>query len=966
MAVIPVSTYRLQLQRGFGFAQARTIVPYLAQLGITACYLSPCLRASPGSTHGYDICDHNAFNPEIGTDEDHAHLSAELAAHGMGQILDFVPNHMSADEATNAWWRDVLENGPCASHARFFDIDWKPVKAELAEKVLLPILGDQYGRVLERGELRLQFCDGNFTIQYFDHNLPVNPRQTPRVLLHNMEALNSELGAEHPQVVELLSVATALRNLPAYTETERVRIAERRREKEVARERLQRLVSEAPRIGQHIAAAVAAFNGCPGDPHSFDHLHALLEAQPYRLAYWRTAAHEINYRRFFDINGLVGLRVEEREAFEATHALLIRVLASGRVTGVRLDHIDGLFDPLAYLSDLQAAVRDACGGPDDAAPYVVVEKILSADETLPADWPVAGTTGYDFLNDVNGVFVDGRNARAVVRIYERFARCSAAFPEVAYTGKKAIMESPMASELNVLAHALNRISERDRRTRDFTLNSLRDALREVVACFPVYRTYVTAACQSDDDRAEIASAIAQARRRNPTMEPSIFDFVAAVLLPNATDERCREDEDERLQFAMKFQQYTGPVQAKGVEDTAFYRYNALLSLNEVGGDPCRFGRSPQEFHAANAYRLANSPLSMLATATHDTKRGEDARARVNALSELPQEWWQHVSTWGRINAGNRSGVDGKPAPDRADEYLFYQTLLGAWPPHLQAEHPFRDVPFLDRLTRYMVKAVREAKVHTSWMTQNVAYEDAVTRFVERVLTGPTAARFFPSFAPFQSRIARLGMVNSLAQLVLKIASPGVPDFYQGTELWDFSLVDPDNRGAVDFDARVQALRELEPLWAPGIDRRVLASALRDLTVHWRDGRIKLFVTTTALRLRRRLANVFLHGTYEQLAATGAHRDHVLALRRADPSGTVVAIVPRLAAKLTTDAHFVPIGHDVWGDTQLELPEDLAGATLVSALTGEELPVRAHAGAAAVPVGELLSQLPVGLFSVRQR
>jgi (1->4)-alpha-D-glucan 1-alpha-D-glucosylmutase len=962
MVAVPNSTYRVQLGRGFGFAQARLVVSYLAQLGVTACYLSPCVRAKPGSTHGYDICDHNAFNSEIGSDEDHAILSADLAAQGIGQILDFVPNHMSADEGTNAWWRDVLENGPCASHAPYFDIDWQPVKVELAEKVLLPILGDQYGRALERGELQLRFCDGTFTIQYFEHNLPVNPRQTPRVLLHDIEVLNDDLGAEHPQVVELLSVATALRNLPAYTETDPVRVAERRREKEVARERLLRLVGEAPRIAEHIGAAVTAFNGRPGEPRSFDHLHALLEAQPYRLAYWRTAAHEINYRRFFDINGLVGLRVEEREVFDATHVLLLRVIAQGRVTGVRLDHIDGLFDPLEYLTELHSAVREACGGV--LAPYVVVEKILSANETLPAEWPVAGTTGYDFLNDVNGVFVDRGNARTFVRIFERFTRCAASFPDVVYAGKKAIMEIPMASELNVLAHALNRISERDRRTRDFTLNSLREALREVVASFPVYRTYVTAARQSDDDRAAIASAIAQARRRNPTMEPSIFDFVADVLLPDAKNVRGREQYDERLQFAMKFQQYTGPVQAKGVEDTAFYRYNVLLSLNEVGGDPCRFGRAPEELHAANAYRLANWPLSMLATATHDTKRGEDARARLNALSELPQEWRQHLSAWGRINASNRTVVEGRPAPDRGDEYLFYQTLLGAWPPHLQAKSPFRDAAFIDRLRRYMLKAVREAKVHTSWLTQNTTYEDAVTGFVEGVLTGPTAARFFQSFAPFQSRIARLGMVNSLAQLVLKVASPGVPDFYQGTELWDFSLVDPDNRGAVDFDARVQALRELEPLLSEGRDRRVLTDALRQMTVHWRDGRIKLFVTTTALRLRRQLSAVFLHGTYAPLFASGEHNGHVIGIHRAGDGGAVIAVVPRLAAPLTTDDRFVPVGREVWGDTRLELPPDLAGATLTNAFTGEELRVRTGTGSTAVPLGDLLKQLPVGLFIVR--
>jgi (1->4)-alpha-D-glucan 1-alpha-D-glucosylmutase len=950
----PVSTYRLQFHRGFTFADATVVVPYLARLGITDCYASPYLKACAGSTHGYDICDHTQLNPEVGSDATYEQFSAVLTAHGMGHVADVVPNHMAADEGSNAWWRDVLENGPSSPYAAFFDIDWSPVKTELQDKVLLPILGDPYGAVLERGELRLDVADGVFRLHYFEHNLPVNPRQLMQVLTHDLDTLRRRLGETDPQLIEYLSIITALRNLPAYIETDPQRMGERQREKEVARERLHRLLTGAPHIAAHVAAAVRAFNGVPGYPESFDRLHALLELQAYRLAFWRTAAHEINYRRFFDINQLAGIRMNEPAVFDAAHRLLLRLIGRGAITGLRIDHIDGLYAPGDYLERLQAEIGARCGSTGRF--YVAVEKILSPGETLSDAWPVAGTSGYDFLNDVNGLFVDRRKRRILERIYRRFSRQQSSFGDLAYAGKKHITDTSMASELNVLAHALNRLSERDRHTRDFTLNSLRDALQEVIACFPIYRTYVTPGGSSEDDRRAVATAVRRARHRNPTTEPSIFEFVRRALLPDPAAAGVPEEYRDIAAFAMRFQQYTGPVQAKGIEDTAFYRYNVLLSLNDVGGDPAAYGTDTADFHAANRRRRERWPLGMLATSTHDTKRGEDVRARLNVLSEIPAEWGHLVSAWARLNNASRSIVDGVPAPSRNDEWLFYQTLVGVWPP-TAPDDALPDAQLVDRVRDYLLKAAREAKVHTSWITQNQGYEAAVARFVERTLTGPAARRFLASFTPFQRRVARLGMINSLAQIVLKVASPGVADFYQGSELWDLHLVDPDNRRPVDYATRQQILTDLEPLLA----RPERADAVRQLLMHWPDGRIKLFVTASALRLRRQFPAVFLDGTYEPLDAVGDRAEHVVAFARRSGSDSVLAVVPRLVTELTSETRLLPIGEESWGETTLFLPAHLRAMQYWNLFTGDKLQGRADGSRSTIPLASVLTTCPVALL-----
>jgi (1->4)-alpha-D-glucan 1-alpha-D-glucosylmutase len=923
----PISTYRLQFSRDFRFVDALDVLPYLDELGVTDCYSSPHLRAAPGSMHGYDICDHTQLNPEVGSEEEYAEWCAALQARGFGHIVDFVPNHMSSDSTSNLWWRDVLENGPSSPYARYFDIDWEPVKPELRNKVLLPVLGDQYGRVLERGELQLRFDDGALHLRYFDRDLPINPRQTPRVLGLNIDQLEQRAGADSA-FREFLSILTELQNLPPYPERDATRIIERQREKEVARERLVRLVQDSPIIREHIESAVRLANGTPGDRASFDGLHALLEHQPYRLAYWRTAFDEINYRRFFDVNELVGLRMEEPDVFEATHRRLRQFIAAGQITGIRIDHPDGLFDPSEYLGRLQQMVAEATGDPDPF--YVVVEKILSDGEVLRTDWPVAGTTGYGFLNLVSGVFIDARHARPLRRVYTRLTGRQETFDEVVYEGKRTIMLTALSSELNVLAHALNRLSERDRGSRDFTLNNCRKVLSEVIACFPVYRTYISPRGVDVFDREIVEEAIQRARRRNPLMEASIFEFARNVLLP-PTDVR------EPLRVAMRAQQLTAPVQAKGVEDTAFYRYNVLVSANDVGGHPGRLGVAPQEFHDANARRLAAWRHELTATATHDTKRGEDARARINVLSEMPDTWRRAVSEWMRVNNRHRVKVGGVWAPDRNDEYLFYQTLVGVWPAELTDQPAPERVPdeLVQRVSAYVQKAVREAKVHTSWIDEDQAYGRAVARFVEQALGGRHAARFLRSFVPFQRRLARPGMINALGQLVLKLASPGVPDCYQGNELWDFNLVDPDNRRPVDFALRRRLLDELRPLIAAVEAGQPNAPALTALLARWPDGAIKQFVTAVGLRFRRAHPDLVIQGAYVPLQAEGDAADHIVAFGRVHSTGTLLAIVPRLTTSLTSEERPWPLGDGAWSTTRILLPGE-SSASYVHLFTGEAI------------------------------
>jgi (1->4)-alpha-D-glucan 1-alpha-D-glucosylmutase len=978
---VPLSTYRLQVHGGFPLTAARDVTDYLARLGISAVYTSPYFAAAAGSTHGYDVCNHNEISGEAGGRAAHAEFVAAVTSHGMSHIVDFVPNHMGIGTGANAWWVDVLENGPSSPTAKFFDVDWTPVKEALHAKLLLPILGDQYGQVLERGELQLEFRDGVLVLRYFEHELPINPRQAPRIFRRGIGPLVEALGGEHPHLHEFLSIIASLENMPAYTVSEPDKMAERQREKEVARGRLARLATEAPAVREAIEATVREANGEPGRPESFDALHDLLEAQAYRLSYWRTASHEINYRRFFDINTLAGLRVEDAEVFAATHQLLGQLLADGHVQGVRVDHPDGLFDPARYfrmLQDLAAGAWQIEREPDregrpDRPLYVLAEKILSGREQLPPRWAVCGTTGYNYLNDLNGIYIDGRQARLLRRTYGRLTGQAEPFGNVLYWSKRLIIETALASELNVLAHMLDRIAESNRKSRDFTLESVRDVIAEVVACFPVYRTYVDEDGWMPEDRAVVERAIARARRRNPAMEGSLFDFFLEVMLPRdltaepVPNERrtgyppaSPEEVRARLRFAMKFQQYTGPVQAKGLEDTAFYRYNVLISVNEVGGDPERLGRSVPEFHEANARRQRTWPYEMLTTATHDTKLGEDVRARINAISEIPAEWGREAARWMRANRALRTLIDGDPAPDRNDEYRLYQAIIGTWPIEGHGEGGI-EAPreLVERLQAYMLKAVREAKVHTSWLTPNQAYEEALARFIERALTGAGGARLLSILLPFQRRIATLGMLNSLSQTVLKLGSPGVPDVYQGTELWDLSLVDPDNRRPVDFEHRRRLLEAIDELLVLPVRDREARTA--GMLASWPDGRIKMLTVAACLRLRREHPELFLSGDYVPLETEVTVDADIVAFARTQGEQAIVFIGPRLCAPIVGADLRLPLGGDSWKTSRVLLPPAFADRTFRHELTGAEFRPTTTSGQVWMFAGQVFETVPVGVL-----
>jgi (1->4)-alpha-D-glucan 1-alpha-D-glucosylmutase len=969
-APIPRATYRLQFNRQFTFADAAALVPYFAELGVSHCYASPYLRSRSGSTHGYDIIDHGSLNPELGTLAEFDAFVAALHTHRMGQILDVVPNHMGVGGSDNAWWLDVLENGQASAYAEFFDIDWEPVKEELRNRLLLPNLGDHYGAVLERGELVLKFdpAQGEFSVFYYDHRCPIDPRTYARILGLRTDRLALALGPDHPLLFEYESLVTSFDHLPRRSASRSREVLERQRDKEICKRHLVRLWESSEEIRKFIEGTVRDFNGTPGKPASFDLLHRLLEDQAYRVAFWRVASQEINYRRFFDINELAGLRMEVEEVFHATQRFTLDLLHRGAVEGLRVDHPDGLYDPRQYVERLvreTASVYRAPVSPESTpepalgpSPYLVLEKILAVYERLPEDWPVHGTTGYEFANQVNGLLVYPGAEEAMDAIYAEFIGHRLEFDELLYQCKKLIMQEALSSELNVLATELNRISESDRHTRDFTLNGLRDGLMEVVACFPVYRTYVSQQRVSAEDRRYVDWAVAQAKKRNPEVDVGIFDFIRAALLLDLCGKRPAVYQERVRRFAIRFQQYSAPVMAKGMEDTAFYIYNRLVSMNDVGGDPRRFGLSVSAFHHANQERSKNWPHSMLCTSTHDSKRSEDVRARIAVLSELADEWQEHVQRWQRVNQGRKAMIDQRPAPSANDEYLLYQTLLGAWPLEAFAEDAQLSI-LRERIDAYMLKAVREAKVDTSWMNPSAEYEQALASFVAALLETGRTNPFLTDFLPFARQVAWWGLYNSLSQVLLKLISPGVPDIYQGNELWDFSLVDPDNRRPVDYRYRRERLGELQSLMADTNER---AERVRGLLDTLEDGRAKLFLTWQALLLRARRPLLFEQGEYLPLASEGTKKEHICAFIRMFEGDMVIAIAPRWFATLTGDLAQRPLGEAIWEDTTITVPPECDGRALEDVLTGTLLyPDNSAASGPRLAASEALAHFPVGLL-----
>jgi (1->4)-alpha-D-glucan 1-alpha-D-glucosylmutase len=974
---IPRATYRLQLHGGFGFAAAAQVVPYLAALGVSHVYASPFLKSRPGSTHGYDIVDHNALNPELGSWDDYRDYAQALERHGLRQLVDVVPNHMGVLESDNGWWLDVLENGRASPYAGHFDIDWEPASPLLRDKVLVPVLGEQYGAVLERGELVLAFdrAAGTFSVHHHGHRFPIDPAEYPRLLAPACRRA-AERGAEAADEAELQSLSAAFGHLPGRSETADERVAERLRDKEIHKRRLAELVARSDRIAAAMDDVLADTNGVPDDPGSFEALHALIEAQAYRLAYWRVASDDINYRRFFDINDLAALRMDSERVFEDTHRLIFRLIDEGSVHGLRIDHPDGLRDPKAYFERLQRH----CGGPgyvlDPSGPdrpvYLVVEKILAEHERLPSDWLVHGTTGYSFANLVNGLFIDPAARLRFDRLYHAFIGERIDYGEMLYRTKKLIMRTSLSSELTSLVTALHRIAGADRHTRDFTANSLRAALTEVVAHFPVYRTYVVPGHPvSEADRRHVTDAVAAAKRRSHEAEGSAIEFVGQVALGEywpPDDGEAPARRDRIAWFIGRFQQYTAPVTAKAMEDTAFYRYNRLVSLNEVGGEPGRFGVTVEAFHAAAQSQARHWPHAMLATSTHDTKRGEDARVRLAVLSEVPAAWRLALRRWRRINASLKQSIDGQPAPSANDEYLAYQSLLAIWP-HGEPDAAQR-ASLAERLEAYMLKAVREAKVHTSWINPGAAYEASISAFVTGMLAGGDSAdAFITDFSPFARMVAQAGLVGALSQVAIKLAAPGVPDLYQGCELWNLTLVDPDNRRPVDFAIRQRWLEAMQELEAAG------PGAWRDAAAEfWQsahDGRIKLWTTRQLLGLRRRSQRLFERGRYLPLRLEGDRGEPGDRGDRADPADrgdrgngggrgdafiafarvldgeALVLVATRLAAQ-----------REGWGEAALTLPARLPPGSYVDLLSGASFEAGPVHAARHWPMARLLEVLPV--------
>lgn len=991
---IPLATYRLQFNRAFTFQDAQALVPYLYDLGISDCYASPLFKPCFEGSHGYDICDHSQFNPAIGSQEDFDAFSSALQARGMGLILDVVPNHMGISGARNLWWMDVLENGPSSTFAPYFDIDWHPVNPELENKVLLPILEDQYGKVLESGKFRLTFEDGAFFIYHYENKLPVAPRTYSILLSYQLDALAQALGKENEHLRELQSILTALSYLPSRTELAAEKLEERKREKEIIKRRIASLYQNSPEVRAAIDTTLKSFNGTVGDPRSFDLLEGLLKEQAYRPAFWRVASDEINYRRFFDINDLAAIHMEFPEVFLSTHQLIFRLLTEGKVTGLRIDHPDGLWSPADYFHQLQEnyllhkikahlEITAGKGGeiqqetlreavkvwlkdhlkqkeiPASSWPlYVVAEKILSEGESLPEDWAVYGTTGYDFLNSLNGLFIDRSNQRVFDKIYSHFTGSQINFHEFVNSTKKMIMLVSLASEINALGHKLERLSEKNRQYRDFTLTSLTFAIREIIAYLPVYRTYVTGPDSlTSREQKYIEAAAQEAKMRNPRTAEAIFDFIRDTLLLRNIQDFPEEDRGKLTYFVMTFQQITGPVMAKGLEDTAFYVYNRLVSLNEVGGRPDQFGISLSTFHQQNANRLRQWPHSFLATSTHDTKRGEDVRACLNVLSEIPGEWRAALSRWSRLNSSKKTLVDGQPAPDRNDECLLYQTLLGAWPAEPMNPDEFKH--FRERLAAYMHKATLEAKVHTSWVNPHEEYDTAVRNFIFRVLDTGKKNRFLEDFKAFQRRVGYFGQFNSLAQTILKLTSPGVPDLYQGTELWDFNLVDPDNRRPVDYQQRRALLKDLKDrVDKASQDLIPLAQELLDTS---QDGRIKVYLIYRTLNFRRAHKELLLSGVYLPLEATGEKKNHVCAFARIFGDQAILVVVPLLVVGLTGGLEQPPLGAGVWRDTQLLLLPELVGRIYHSLFTGEKLTVEERDGVMGLPLAAVFGHFPLALL-----
>jgi (1->4)-alpha-D-glucan 1-alpha-D-glucosylmutase len=925
---VPGATYRIQFNPSFGFQSLRKIVPYLAELGISDIYASPIFKARAGSLHGYDVVDPNELNAELGSDEDFAVLLEEVKRYGLGWIQDVVPNHM-AYTFENKYLMDVLENGPGSKYLPFFDIDWEHDYENLKGRILAPFLGRFYGDSLEDAEIKLDYGPEGLTVRHSAGAFPVRIQSYHNVFSRGLATVRSKLGDENPDFIKYLGVLYILKNLASQEDTADLYVEIR-----FIKRMLWEIYSRNHDVKEMVDENIRNLNGRAGEPESFNFLDDLLSDQLFKLSYWKVATKEINYRRFFNINELISLRVQDDAVFDQTHRYILQLVKDGIAGGLRIDHVDGLYDPGRYLKRLRGKATDA---------FLVVEKILGPEEDLCNDWPVQGTTGYDFMNYVNRLFCESKNRRTLDRIWFTFTGSTRRFADLLREKKRLIIVEHMAGDVNNLAQLVKSISSRDRHGSDITMFGLRRAILEVLAAFPVYRTYINDLVVSENDRYYIEEAVDRATGANPALMHE-FKFIRRFLLLNFPEYMDETEKSEWLKFAMRFQQFTGPLMAKGSEDTALYVYNRLISLNEVGGRPDLFGCSAKEFHGFNRKRQKLWPQSFNATSTHDTKRGEDVRARINVLSEIPREWERNVRNWSRINKGKKRRIRDAYVPDKNDEYFLYQTLIGAFP-YARDEYS----AFVDRIKEYTIKAVREAKVHTEWIKPDLDYEAAYLAFLDEILEPSEDNAFLKEFLPFQRKIAHFGVLNSLSQALIKVTSPGVPDFYQGTELWDFNFVDPDNRRPVDFEHRIALLDEIhqsaesDPL-----------QLIEELLANVHDARIKLFLVYQALQARKSAPLVFQKGGYVPLRTVGKFEHNVIAFARRHGEAWAVTIAPRFLCNLVEKGSF-PLGMQVWQDTLVVVP-GRSPAMFRNVFTNEMV-----AGGDSIAVGKVLRMFPAGLL-----
>jgi (1->4)-alpha-D-glucan 1-alpha-D-glucosylmutase len=925
---IPLATYRIQFNADFGFQNAQSILDYLVELGITHIYASPIFKSRKGSMHGYDIVDPQQLNPELGSLKVFEQLMQEVKNHGLRWIQDIVPNHM-AYSYDNLVLRDVLENGRNSEFYNFFDVEWDHYFEGLKGRLLAPFLGRFYGECLEDGGIRLSYQEAGFAVNYFDLKFPLKIESYLNILARGVNQLKNKLGEEHQDYIKLLGILYVLRTLASSEE-----VFERYGEIQFIKRMLWELYTKNPDIRRFIEDNIATLNGKKGDPESFQRLDQLLSEQLFRLSFWKVATEEVNYRRFFAINDLISLKIEEHAVFNHTHSLIFKLIEEGKIGGLRIDHIDGLYDPTQYLNRVKEKTEQR---------YLIIEKILELEEELPDYWPVHGTTGYEFLNYVNGLFCKKENEKRFNNIYTNWIDDEIFFEKLVVDKKRLLTGRNLIADVDNLAHTLRMISVKYRHGKDLTIYGLRRAIVEIMVQFPVYRTYISSDRYDQTDRLIMETVF---RKVNQAFPDLLYElkFLEEIFLFKFWNYLTEDLKKEWIHAVMKFQQFTGPLMAKAFEDTLLYVYNRFLSLNEVGGNPNIFGIGLNLFHEFIDKRLTKWPHSMNASSTHDTKRGEDVRARLNVLSELPQQWEQHLKEWNKMNSQYKKIINGNRVPDRNDEYFLYQTLLGAFP-FDEKEYP----EFIQRIKEYIIKAVREAKVHTTWLKPDTEYEEAYISFLESLLTPEKDNAFLKSFLPFKKKIAFYGILNSLSQTLIKITSPGVPDFYQGTELFCLSLVDPDNRRAVDFEQRKSHL------W--NIRNKAESDTLgliEELLSTMEDGKLKLFLIHKSLHVRKEKRELFQNGTYIGLKTGGKHKDFLVSFARKYQENWAITVAPRFITNLVEDGQ-MPLGEKVWQDTYIGLPKE-APSEWKNGITGEL--IRAEKK---LPVSQVLSHFPVALL-----